>query len=873
MHADDQATVGIERRSYGAVGRNGHRGVGRTAGVFLVIACLGQMVSTVHAQEGPAPVQQASAINFNIGAQPLGAALNAFAEVTGWQVSFPTELAADAHSSGVSGSHTPEEALQTLLAGTGLKYRLTGEHAVTLIRSTSAAAAGVVASALAQPAPVEPVGESIAVPKSKPVKVPEIVVKDVKERDERSYTADESSSATRIPAPIQDVPRSIEVVTRQVIEDQKVIRFSDALRNVSGVSQFSSQGGQGGEVMIRGFVAKDGLNIFKNGFRDDSVFGSRAQRDVANIESIEVVKGPPSYLYGRADPGGVINQITKAPLKDRYYSAEMIIGSYGLYRPTFDIGGPLNDSKTVTYRFNGLYESAGSYRDGVKSERIFLAPTIGWQLSPRTNFRFEGEYFYDKTPIDRGLVAIGNSVAPIPVSRFLGDPTKKNETQSGKATLTLTHEINDMFKLRSAFRAAVTRSRYSSLESNFLVGDESAGILNLARYEIPTVVQSHYWQNELHGAFATGSVKHKTILGIELGREHSTATVSGDFGGDTSTPGAFSYINIFNTGDRLFLNQALTKFSDSTNTNNILGVYVGDQVDLLENLHMHFGGRFDLFDQNNTNRPDDLTPTGSSNTKTDRAFSPSVGMSYEPVKSMTLFANYTESFAPQSVGSRSIDGKLFDPERGKSYEGGVKLQAFEGRLRSTVAVFDVTKKNVLTADPLNGFLFSVATGKQRSQGVEFDVAGRILPGWDIIANYAYIDARVKSDLLFQEGSRVSNSALHQGSLWTTYFFQEGVVKGFGAGVGMFAQGKRNGVFQCQDPANCAAPFELAGYARMDAALYYRKPEFFEKTNLLAAINFTNLLDHRYFTGTQNFREIIYTGAPFTVIGSVKLEFN
>jgi iron complex outermembrane receptor protein len=157
--------------------------------------------------------------------------------------------------------------------------------------------------------------------------------------------------------------------------------------------------------------------------------------------------------------------------------------------------------------------------------------------------------------------------------------------------------------------------------------------------------------------------------------------------------------------------------------------------------------------------------------------------------------------------------------------------------------------------------------------VEFDIAGQILPGWDIIANYAYIDARVTKDLLFAEGSRAPNSALHQGSLWTTYFFQEGVVQGFGAGIGMYAQGKRNGIFQCQDPANCQAPFEMAGYVRMDAALYYRKQEVFNKTNLLAAINFTNVLDHRYFSGAQNFREIVYTGTPFTAIGSLKFEFH
>ncbi|MCE7965788.1 MAG: TonB-dependent siderophore receptor [Nitrospira sp. NTP2] len=802
---------------------------------------------------------------FNISPQPLGSAITTFADQANYRLLVPSEMTEGKTTNGVSGRHTPEEALTLLLTGTGLSYRLTDSRTMTL---EPAGATPLPPSPVAQATSPEPPNPNTQVQSgAKPVKVPEVVIKEV---EDRGYSVDESSTATRIPAPIHDTPRSVEVVTRQVLDDQKVIRFSEALRNVSGVSQSSTQGGQGGTFMIRGFASE--LNVFKNGFRDDSTFSSRTQRDIINIESVEVVKGPPSYLYGRSDPGGVINQVTKAPLKNRYYSAEMIVGSYGLYRPQIDIGGPLNESKTLTYRFNGMYESAESYRDGVKSQRIFLAPTFGWEMSSRTTLRFEGEYLFDRSPIDRGLIAFGNGVAPIPISRFLGDPNRKMEVQQGKATITLWHEINDMFRWRTAFRAAAARSRYSSLESNFLVGAESDGILNLARYEIPTTVQSHYLQNELHGNFFTGSIKHKTIIGIELGRENSSATASGDFGGDTTTPGAFSYINIFNPNDRLFLNPTLTKFSDASQQNNILGAYVGDQVDLLDNLHMHFGGRFDLFDQTITNRPDGLTPTGSENTKTDTAFSPSVGIAYQPWKPITLYANYTESFAPQSAGSRSISGNLFDPERGKSYEGGVKYEAFGGKLRSTVAVFDIKKKNVLTADPLNGFFFSVATGEQRSKGVEFDISGQILPGWDIIANYAYIDTRVTKDLLFAEGSRAPNSALHQGSLWTTYFFQEGVVKGFGAGIGMYAQGKRNGIFQCQDPANCQAPFELAGYVRMDAALYYRKQEVFNKTNLLAAINFTNLLDHRYFSGAQNFREIVYTGAPFTAVGSLRFEF-
>lgn len=824
---------------------------------LVIVQLLGNMTNSASAQES---------IRFDIPSQALNTALTAFAEQSSWQLFYSTEIAEGLQSKALSGGHEPESALKHLLSGTGLEYRITAPQVVTISKEGKSSVLPPLALA---DTPSQQAAENANVQTAQPktVKVPEIVVKDVRDRP---YTNEDVSSASRIPVPVQEMPRSVETVTKEVIEDQKVIRMNEALRNASGTYQSSTQGGQGGTFTIRGFASD--LNVFKNGFRDDSTFSSRAQRDIINLETIEVVKGPPSYLYGRSDPGGVINQITKAPLKDAYYSGEMIGGSYELYRPTVELGGPLNQSKTLTYRFNGMFESAESYREGVKSKRAFIAPTFGWDIGSRSTFRLEGEYLYDKTPIDRGLVAIGDGVAPISVKSFLGDPTEKNEVNSGKVTATFLHEFNDMFTWRTAFRGSWSKQQYDSLESWFLVGPESDGILDLARFDIPTNVSSNYLQNEVHGKFSTGSIKHKTILGIELGREHSKGKVSSDFGGDTSTPGGFSYINIFDTDDKLFLDLPLFESSDTRQTNYVFGLYFGDQISLLDNLHVHGGGRFDIFEQKLTNRPTDFDPNSSKDKQTKNRFSPSVGITYQPWKPMAIYANYTESFVPQAIGSRGIDGELFNPERGKAWEGGLKFQAFDNKLRATMAVFQIDKTNVLTADPANGFAFSKATGKQRSRGFEFDVAGTILPGWEIIANYAYTDTRVRKDVMFREGSRVSNVPFNQGSIWTTYFFQEGVVKGFGAGIGMYAQGERNGVFECEDPANCQAPFEMKGYVRMDAALYYRKPNFSKGTNLLAAVNFTNLLDQRYMTGSQNFREIVYTGAPLTVIGSIKFEF-
>jgi iron complex outermembrane recepter protein len=512
-----------------------------------------------------------------------------------------------------------------------------------------------------------------------------------------------------------------------------------------------------------------------------------------------------------------------------------------------------------------MYESAESFREGVKTDRFFLAPTIGWEIGPRTTFRVEGEYFFEKTPIDRGIVALGSGPAPIPIGTFLGDPSRRAQTQGGKATLTLLHDFNDQLRWRSAFRAAVARESYSSLESDTL--DSTTGILNLARYELPSTTQSHYWQNELLGSFSTWSIRHKTILGAEIGREVQSQQFRGDFAG------LGSFINIFNSSQRLFADGPLSLASNFLGTNSIVGAYAGDQIDLLPNLHVHLGGRYDVIEQKERSRPDDFDSSTRGTNTTETAFSPSIGAAYQPWPWVSIFANYTESFSPQFPGARNFGGGLFRPERGKAIEGGLKFQLAGGRLRSTLAGFNITKRNVLTSDPINGPAFSVTAGEVRSRGFEFDLNGEIWPGWNVIGTYAYTDATVTEDNLFAVGSRLPNVPLHQGSLWTTYFFQEGMANGFGAGIGMYAQGRRQGVNTCPNQADCGTQFDMSGFARLDAAVYYRKPEIFPKTNLLAAINFTNLLDQRYFVGSQFGGLALYPGAPLTVIGSVKLEFN
>lgn len=498
----------------------------------------------------------------------------------------------------------------------------------------------------------------------------------------------------------------------------------------------------------------------------------------------------------------------------------------------------------------------------------FVAPTIGWAISPRTTVRLEGEYLHNTFPIDRGIVAIGDGPAPIPIGTFLGDPHRRTGVNQGLSTLTLLHRFNDIFTWRSALRDAVAASRYDSLESNVM--DETTGILGLARYNINSKLQSHYLQNELHAIFSTGTIKHKSLVGLELGREYQKERAAGDFGEFGS------FIDIYNPANHSFVDGSLTTYNNSKQNNNILGLYFGNQIALLDNLHMHAGGRFDIFQQKRVNHPNHFDSEGHKDRQTNRAFSPSIGMTYQPWKPVAIFANYTRSFSPSTGGARSVGGSLFQPETGESYEGGIKFQTLDNQLRLTFSAFQTTKKNVLTADisqgPGSGF--SIATGEQRSRGFEVDLAGQILPGLEIIASYAYIDARITKDNIFLEGSRLPNVPKNQASLWATYTMNQGMLKGLGMSAGFLAFGKRNAIFFCQDPAECQEQFYLPGYVRMDAAVYYRNQVnvLNKKTAFTASVNIKNLLDERYFSGAQGFREIVYTGAPLTVVGSLKLEY-
>jgi iron complex outermembrane recepter protein len=673
----------------------------------------------------------------------------------------------------------------------------------------------------------------------------EIEINVVGLRNRRGYKLPDTSNTNRTDTSIIDTPQAIQIVPKQVLEDQQVVKLEEGLRNVSGITFGGSGEGAGIEVGLRGFR---GVPILLDGLRQYGVVGLQNTLEPANLESIEVLKGPASIAYGEIEPGGLINLVSKVPLSTPTYTAEVQAGSRGFFRPRIDFSGPLDNGKSG-YRINALTSTDRSFRNfNTPTQRTFIAPTLTTKLSDRTDLTLRSQYLYSRQPFDTGRVALGNRVIDTPRNVIFNDPNDFVQNRIVDLGYNLEHRFNDNLVLRNSFTYL---GRNVLEEFAFPFGlDPATSIItrNFGGFDID--VKSYAVQTNVVSKFTTGSLQHTLISGVDLNRTIDDTIAGFDFATpqllDPSNPvyGTVARPNFRNTD--IFVNNLVEQ--------NRLGIYVQDQVALLDNVKLAVGLRYDTLDQKTTSRPSTFDPVGGITTQNESALTPRIGIVYQPTKEISLYGSYSQSFTPSTV--RAFNGNPLKPERGEGYEVGVKADLDRGRLFATLAYFDIAKQNVATSDP-NNPLFSIATGEQRSRGLELDVTGQIAPGWNLIASYAYTDARVSRDNLIPVGNRLLGVPENSLSLWTTYQIQQGNLQGLGAGFGFNYVGDRQG-----DLNNT---FNLGSYFLTNAALFYRRD------NWKAAINFKNIFNVDYsnspFTNTR-----IDVGEPFTVVGSLAVEF-
>ncbi|MEO0517530.1 MAG: TonB-dependent siderophore receptor [Cyanobacteria bacterium P01_A01_bin.116] len=660
--------------------------------------------------------------------------------------------------------------------------------------------------------------------------------------EDDGYNPSDATTATRTDTPLRDIPQSIQVIPQQVLEDQGITRIGDALRNVSGVTPQRDRSNASDRFSIRGF---DTSRILRNGFRTGVGFGDATGVSPNVVERIEVIKGPASVLYGQVEPGGVVNYITKQPLDEPFYNFQIRAGSFGLIEPAIDIAGPLTEDRRLTYRLNASYQDSDSFRDFVDLQAISIAPVISYDFSDQSNLTLEYEYREQNQTYDDGL-PIDPIVFDLPRGRFLGEPDDFFDTTIHRVNLTLDHRFNDSIRLRSGFAAEL----FDSSERTFRLDGFDSETNEISRFVSDGGFSNDNlsWQTDLISEFNTGSIEHQLLAGFEWAQTETPDNGDGFFSDDNPLA-----INVIEPQYGTPQPEPNSTFSANDRVST-LGFYLQDQVTLLPNLKLLIGGRYD-FAENESEFEElfDGEFFAESSEFSSEAFSPRVGLVYQPIEPISLYGSFSRSFIPNNV--TTVDGDIIEPERGTQYEIGVRGEFDD--ISVNLAAYDITKTNLTRVDPDN-IDFSIPIGEVRSRGIELDVAGEPIEGWNIIASLFFNDAAIsEGDEDNPEDDVLINAPGSGASLWTTYEIQSGDLQGLGFGAGLFYVGDRE--------AQIPNEFVLPSYIRGDASVFYKRDDW------QFQLNFQNLFDTNYFESAQN-TNLIFPGTPFTVVGRVSYQF-
>jgi iron complex outermembrane recepter protein len=667
------------------------------------------------------------------------------------------------------------------------------------------------------------------------------------EAAEEEYFVPDADIGGKIDSPLRDVPQSIQVIPQQVIEDQQATGLEEVLENAAGVTFLGDVANRGFVAAIRGF---DNAPILRDGIRSFAIEGpSSVDLEVANLERVEVLKGPATVVSGEAEPGGLINLVTKKPLAEPYYNLEFQLGNRNFYSPSIDLSGPLTKDGSLLYRFNALYRTEESFLDLEDSfDRFFIAPVVTWKIGDRTDLTVRLEYIDEDNPVSFGSVVF-NTEDNSTIEQLTNNRDATVEEDYLNIGYSFEHRFSKDWQLRNEFSYIASSFDYSVIEAGQFF-DPSTGDLTSNPQTLNSEFETYSLYTNINGKFNTGSVKHNLLFGVDLSRVDDLNFLRFDFTSE-------SVINILDSEPDFFAEpladeEDIPVFFDTETTTDRLGIFLRDQIDLLDNLVVSAGVRFDTVASDTK----DLTTNSETNQSYD-AVSPSIGIVYQPIEPISLYAGYSESFSPNF--ETDADGEPLEPETGAGFDAGIKAEIIKNRLSANLGYFNITKQNVAVGDPNFPEAF-ITTGEQQSKGFDFDLSGKIMPGWDIIASYAFIDAEVTEDTDPElVGNKLIGIPENSASLWTTYRIQSGSLKGLGFGGGFNFVGERQG--------GLPTSFTADSYFLTNAALFY------DRDNWQIQLNFDNLFDTDFVEALgENPEGINDQGEPFTVRASFSATF-
>ena len=725
-------------------------------------------------------------------------------------------------------------------------------------------------------------------------KVSQLSTVEIIGRKETSYKNTNSFSGTKVNLALKDTPQSIGYVTKELILDQNATTVNDVVKNISGVNQYSHYNDfsiRGNRILGNSSI---GGGMLLNGMKaQTSVWKPMS---LANIERVEVIKGPASAMFGNASPGGVINRITKKPLATRMRSITTSIGSFNTLKTYADFTGPANKSKTLLYRLNLGYETTDTFRDLQSSKNIIIAPSFSYLPTDRTRLNIDIFYRNMNGKLDRAQSVFGDGdLYSTPISQSLSAANDYLKENFLNLTTSLVHQFSDNLTFNSVYlHSSYDEDLQEHRQANAYVS-KADGKTDYSKIVMTAQIRKRNFRNNSFNNFFnlkvnTGEVKHNILLGYDYYLTQMLPSSSEmqargyllkngkatnkfdktkigqyvlDADGNPKTNVPYFDLTKGNTGNGL---KDISKYIFEQNnmiptTQYSHGVYLQEQLEY-KFLKLLLSGRIENFnDEIVDSKTYEVKKVGQT------AFIPRIGLVAEVNKNINLYATWVKGFEPQSGAIQSDPEKFggpFDPEYSRLYEVGMKSEWFQKRLSATVAIFNLKKMNALYAAPIENYPDRMEQiGEEVSKGIELDIAGFITPNWSIIANYSYNDAKITKTKDGKErdfGMQRPNTPRHSGNLWMKYIIGKGIVKGLGFGAGYNFVTERFGQIDRREHT-----VVYPSYGIVDAALYYKVQ------NIQLQANLNNVFNKIHWVGGYD-KLRSFPGAPRNVSITVSYKF-
>lgn len=606
----------------------------------------------------------------------------------------------------------------------------------------------------------------------------EVVVTDSRTMNEKAVTIG------KIAIRPMDLPQSVSVINRDILEKQQVQSIGDALMNANGVYVMGTTGGTQQELAGRGF-SFGSSNTFKNGIR----FNNSIMPEMSSIERVEILKGSSAILFGNVSAGGIINLITKKPNFETGGQLRMRIGSYDFYEPAFDIYGVINGSNKMAYRVNSSYEKSRSFRESVNGERFYINPSLLFKLGKQTELLLEGDYLSDYRTADYGIGAINYSIPTnIPRSRFIGAPWSYFDASQQSATATLKHLLNEHWQLQGIFAyQGYNNDLFSTTRPNTngnFVQTDGTWVRGVQRSQ--NNEKYYLAQVDLTGHLQTLGMQHTILLGADADQYNTRSTAF-------NTITRYDTINIFNPeiAQQRSDIPALTRRTLTLRPIHRFGIYLQDLISISKQFKLLAGVRYTYQETGS----EVLTYADNKTTQTtsfDDAFTPRFGIVYQPVPTTSIFVSYANSFNLNT----GIDttGKALPPSFLNQYEAGIKNDFFNGLLSANVTVYQIVNSNLaqslFPANP-NYPTAQELAGEVTSKGVEVDVASKSIQGFTFLAGYSFNETKYTKSNTYIEGSKLRYNPAHTANASIFYHFNEKTAwKGLNLGATIFYVGER-----------------------------------------------------------------------------------